>query len=63
VGLGRNPTRTGIQQAFSASDFSAKGASGPIRFLPSGDRNRAVQLVTVKPGNRTSYGYEFVPIN
>lgn len=63
VGLTRNPTRTGIQQALSASDFSAKGASGPIRFLPSGDRNRAVQLVIVQPGNRTSYGYEFVPIS
>jgi branched-chain amino acid transport system substrate-binding protein len=63
VSLGRNPTRTGIQQALSASDFSAKGASGTIRFLASGDRNRAVQLVTVKPGNRTSYGYEFVPIS
>ena len=63
VGLGRNPTRTGIQQALSASDFSAKGASGQIRFLPSGDRNRAVQLVTVQPGNRTSYGYDFVPIS
>lgn len=63
VGLERNPTRTGIQQALSASDFSATGASGPIRFLPSGDRNRAVQLVIVKPGNRTSYGYEFVPIS
>jgi branched-chain amino acid transport system substrate-binding protein len=63
VGLGRNPTRTGIQQALSASDFSATGASGQIRFLPSGDRNRAVQLVIVKPGNRTSYGYDFVPIS
>ncbi|MEG4318935.1 MULTISPECIES: ABC transporter substrate-binding protein [unclassified Microcoleus] len=63
VGLGRNPTRTGIQQALSASDFSPTGASGEIRFLPSGDRNRAVQLVIVKPGNRTSYGYEFVPIS
>ncbi|MCW6050792.1 ABC transporter substrate-binding protein [Microcoleus sp. A2-C5] len=63
VGLGRNPTRTGIQQALSAPDFSATGASGPIRFLPSGDRNRAVQLVIVKPGNRTSYGYDFVPIS
>ncbi|MEG4005905.1 ABC transporter substrate-binding protein [Microcoleus sp. Pol11C1] len=63
AGLGRNPTRTGIQQALSASDFSANGASGSIRFLPSGDRNRAVQLVTVKPGSRTSYGYEFVPIS
>ena len=63
VGLGRNPTRAGIQQALSASDFSATGASGPIRFLPSGDRNRAVQLVIVQPGNRTSYGYDFVPIS
>lgn len=63
AGLRLNPTRTGIQQALSASNFSATGASGEIRFLPSGDRNRAVQLVTVKPGNRTSYGYDFVPIN
>ncbi|MDQ2098885.1 MAG: ABC transporter substrate-binding protein [Tychonema bourrellyi B0820] len=63
AGLRVNPTRTGIQQALSASDFSATGASGAIRFLPSGDRNRAVQLVTVKPGNRTSYGYDFVPIS
>lgn len=63
AGLGRNPTRTGIQQALTAPDFAAKGASGEIRFLASGDRNRAVQLVTVQPGNRTSYGYEFVPIS
>ena len=63
AGLRVNPTRTGIQQALSASDFSATGASGAIRFLASGDRNRAVQLVTVQPGNRTSYGYEFVPIS
>jgi len=63
AGLRLNPTRSGIQQALSASDFSATGASGAIRFLPSGDRNRAVQLVTIKPGNRTSYGYDFVPIS
>ncbi|MBE9164781.1 ABC transporter substrate-binding protein [Tychonema sp. LEGE 06208] len=62
VGLERDPTRTGIQKALSASDFSATGASGQIRFLPSGDRNRAVQLVIVKPGNRSSYGYDFVPL-
>lgn len=63
AGLRVNPTRTGVQQALSASDFSATGASGAIRFLPSGDRNRAVQLVTVQPGNRTSYGYDYVPIS
>jgi branched-chain amino acid transport system substrate-binding protein len=63
AGLRVNPTRSGIQKALSASDFSATGASGVIRFLPSGDRNRAVQLVTIQPGNRTSYGYDFVPIS
>ncbi|MCU0542353.1 MAG: ABC transporter substrate-binding protein [Oscillatoriaceae cyanobacterium Prado104] len=63
AGLERNPTRTGIQKTLSASAFSATGASGAIQFLPSGDRNRAVQLVTIQPGNRTSYSYEFVPIS
>jgi branched-chain amino acid transport system substrate-binding protein len=60
--LQRNPSRTGIQQALSASDFSATGSSGDIRFLPSGDRNRAVQLVTIQPGKRTSFGFEYVPV-
>ncbi len=62
AGLKRNPSRTGIQQALSASDFSATGSSGDIRFLPSGDRNRAVQLVTIQPGKRTSFGFEYVPV-
>ena len=58
----RNPRRTGIQQALLAPDFSAEGAAGAIRFLPSGDRNQALQLVTIQSGNRTSFGYEFVPV-
>lgn len=62
AGLERNPSRSGVQQALSASDFSAAGAAGEIKFLPSGDRNRAVQLVTIKAGKRTSFGYEFVPV-
>ena len=62
AGIGRNPSRTGVQQALSASDFSATGATGAIRFLPSGDRNQAVQLVTIQPGTRTSFGYEFIPV-
>jgi branched-chain amino acid transport system substrate-binding protein len=62
AGLQRNPSRTGVQQALSASDFSATGSSGDIRFLPSGDRNRAVQLVTIQPGKRTSFGFEYVPV-
>ncbi len=62
AGIERNPSREGVQQALSASDFSAAGAAGDIKFLPSGDRNRAVQLVTIKAGKRTSFGYEFVPV-
>jgi branched-chain amino acid transport system substrate-binding protein len=63
AGIERNPSRAGVQQALSSSDFSATGSSGEIKFLPSGDRNRAVQLVTIQPGKRTSFGYEFVPVS
>ena len=62
AGLQRNPTRAGIQQALSNSDFSTTGASGTVRFLPSGDRNASVQLVKVAPGSRSGTGYDFVPI-
>lgn len=58
----RNPSRTGLQQALSASNFSATGAAGAIQFLPSGDRNQAIQLVTIKPGSRSGFGYEFIPV-
>jgi branched-chain amino acid transport system substrate-binding protein len=62
AGIRRNPSRTGVQQALSASDFSATGAAGGIQFLPSGDRNQAVQLVTIQPDSSTPYGYKFVPV-
>lgn len=57
--LEANPTRSGIQQALSSSSFSTTGASGAIRFLPSGDRNVPVQLVKIIPGNRSRTGYDF----
>jgi branched-chain amino acid transport system substrate-binding protein len=62
TGLAQNPSRSGIQAALSQSDFNVSGASGKIKFLTSGDRNAAVQLVTVQPGDRSSYGYDFVPL-
>ncbi len=58
----RNPTREGIREVLVSPDFAASGASGSVRFLPSGDRNQTVQLVTVVAGNRTGFGYDFVPI-
>ncbi|MCU0523987.1 MAG: ABC transporter substrate-binding protein [Elainella sp. Prado103] len=57
-----NPTRETIQAALAGSNFAAPGASGEVRFLPSGDRNQTVQLVTVEPGRRSGYGFDFVPL-
>lgn len=62
AGLESNPTRAGIQQTLSASGFAVEGATGTIRFLPSGDRNQAEQLVIIEPGSRSGYGYDFVPV-
>ncbi len=57
-----NPTREGVKQALTSSNFSATGASGAIRFLSSGDRNAPVQLVKIAPGTRSRTGYDFVPV-
>jgi branched-chain amino acid transport system substrate-binding protein len=61
-GLAKNPSRSGIQATLSQPSFNVSGASGSIKFLKSGDRNAAVQLVEVQPGKRSSYGYDFVPL-
>ena len=63
AGIKSNPSRQGIQQTLSQSQFVTKGASGLIRFLPSGDRNYKPQLVEVQSGNNSGFGYEFVPVN
>ena len=62
AGLAIDGSRQGMQEALSQSGFSVEGASGNIKFLSSGDRNAAVQLVQVQPGNNSSYGYDFVPL-
>jgi len=41
----------------------APGATGTIRFLPSGDRNQGVNLVTIQPSDRSGFGFDFVPTN
>jgi branched-chain amino acid transport system substrate-binding protein len=60
--LQQNPTRQGVQQALLSPSFTASGASRPISFLPSGDRNVPVQLVKIVEGGRSTYGYDFAPI-
>lgn len=60
--IAQNPNRMGVQQALSSPNFATEGAAGTIRFLPSGDRNQAAQLVTIQAGDRTGFGYDFVPV-
>ncbi|MEM6614448.1 MAG: ABC transporter substrate-binding protein [Cyanobacteria bacterium P01_C01_bin.72] len=62
AGLTNAPSRTGVQKALSQSGFNLSGATGTIKFLKSGDRNGAVQLVEVQPGKLSSYGYDFIPL-
>ena len=57
-----NPTRTGVQQALTQLGFKARGASGNISFLPSGDRSANVELVQLVPNPSDKYGYSFVPL-
>lgn len=63
--LERNPTRSGVQEVLSSPEFSTQGASGTIRFLPSGDRNAPVQLVKIIPAtsSRSGTGYDFAPVS
>ncbi len=58
----QNPSREGIRTALHEANFSADGATGEVHFLPSGDRNRAAQLVQIQPGNRSGLGFDFIPI-
>ncbi len=62
AGISESPTREGIEAALTNPSLSLEGATDPIRFLPSGDRNQPSQLVTVKVGDRSGTGYDFVPV-
>ena len=57
----KDPTRQGVQKALTNSNFSAIGAAGPIRFFPSGDRDRPMQLVKIVPAKHPP-GFEFIPL-
>ena len=57
-----NPSREGIRDTMHEGKFYADGATGNVHFLPSGDRNRAAQLVQIQVGNRSGIGFDFIPI-
>jgi branched-chain amino acid transport system substrate-binding protein len=58
--IAASPSRSGVAQVLSQSGFSTPGATETVRFLPSGDRNQAAKLVTIKQGTRSGFGYDFV---
>ena len=56
------PTRTNIQKALAEPDFFAVGASNQVKFLPSGDRPKQIELVEIGPSNDSSFDYNFMPV-
>jgi branched-chain amino acid transport system substrate-binding protein len=62
-----NPTRQELKRVLSASDFSAKGATGKVEFDETGDRKVDANtdtsigvLVEVQPARQSQYGHDFV---
>lgn len=60
--LSVNPTREGIQQALTNPNFTVQGATERIRFLPSHDVNRSIQLVQIIPDTQFPSGVKFSPV-
>ncbi|KPQ33936.1 MAG: branched-chain amino acid transport system substrate-binding protein [Phormidesmis priestleyi Ana] len=61
AGLQDDLSRAGLKTALDNSNFSVNSATGPINFLPSGDRRQVDRLVLVERGTRSGTGYDFVP--
>jgi len=61
AGLSVDPSREGLKAALDNTDFSVDSATGPLVFLPSGDRRQVDRLVQVEAGTRSGTGYDFVP--
>jgi branched-chain amino acid transport system substrate-binding protein len=62
-GLNAGQSREQLFKSLSSSDFSFRGATGVIEFLPSGDRSLRGTLVQVRPGQNSGTGYDFMPLS
>ncbi|MEH1837941.1 MAG: ABC transporter substrate-binding protein [Nostoc sp.] len=57
-------TRTGLQKVLYRYWFEMSGATGKVRFLPSGDRSGGTSLlVKVQPNTQSATGYDFVLVD
>jgi branched-chain amino acid transport system substrate-binding protein len=62
LGLKTGFRRDQLQKTLSNSSFTIDGATGSVRFLPSGDRQGNGLLVKVLPGKNSGTGYDFVSL-
>jgi branched-chain amino acid transport system substrate-binding protein len=61
-GLKAGQSRDQLSRTLSSTNFSFKGATGIVEFLPSGDRSLRAALVQVRPGSNSGTGYDFKPL-
>ena len=61
TGLAEDASREGLKTALDDSNFTVESATGPINFLPSGDRRQVDRLVQVEACTLSGTGYDFVP--
>lgn len=61
LGLKLSTSREELRRELANSGFSFRGATGTIRFLPSGDRQGQGILVRSQPGQISGTNYDFVP--
>ena len=61
IGLRSGNSREQLQKALSNSGFSINGATGTVKFLPTGDRNAPGTLVKIRLGKTSATGFDFVP--
>lgn len=60
--LGSTNRSAVIASLGNPSFLLSDGASGQVRFMPSGDRDAPNVLVRIERGNRSGTGYDFVPL-
>ena len=62
TGLKAEISREQLQKSLASPGFSVQGATGNIKFVPSGDRQGTAELVKIEPGNKSGTGYDFVAL-
>ncbi|QKD81977.1 amino acid ABC transporter substrate-binding protein [Thermoleptolyngbya sichuanensis A183] len=61
ISIGKT-NRAAIAESLRSNADTIEGATGVVRFLPSGDRNQAMQLVEIVP-SQSQFGYSFYPVS